>query len=204
MVKAASTADEVVAEAALTADEVAAEAAVVAQAASMTNEVVAELHPQQTRSWPRLRSRRTRSWLRLRPRWTRLWPRSHDRGCAHGGQACGRVLEKKRRFFGSARPRSTGAERGEAETRTPHCAHAAAHTTDGVHTFTDGVRKCSVWRARPRRSSSGPFSRALPLAVAEASATAMAVAEASATATATAAPEAAAPATTAATAAAAC
>ena len=41
---------------------------------------------------------------------------------------------------------------GEAETRTPHFAHAAAHATDGVHKFTnlftDGVRKCSNWCAQ--------------------------------------------------------
>ena len=51
---------------------------------------------------------------------------------------------------------------GEAE--TPHFAHAAAHATDGVHKFADGVRKFSVWRARPSRSSLGPVSRALLLA----------------------------------------
>ena len=52
---------------------------------------------------------------------------------------------------------------GEAETQTPHFAHAADHATDGVRKFCDDAHIFCLC-AQPRHSSSGSASRALLLA----------------------------------------
>ena len=138
-----STADEAVAEGAFTADE----------AVTM---VTSNVHSGRgcgkvrVQGWPRW-------WSRSRPQCDKVLANVVSTVAVALPEVVAEVAAK-------VTPKVTPKVGGEAETRTPHFAHAAAHATDSLHKFTDGVCKFSVWRARPRRSSSGPFSRALPFA----------------------------------------
>ena len=89
------------------------------EVASTGGEVVAEGAPRRTRAWPRLRPR-GRGVVKVAS--------TKDEGATPVASAADEATD----------------EIGEAETRTPHFAHATAHATDGVHKFTDGVRKFSV------------------------------------------------------------